>query len=578
MRRLSWLVVLLAPMTAAAQPAGPEAAPADPNATTPTAAPASPLDEVKIKELVDKEVARILNERATKEAADRAEQEQAAKDAAPANAGPSEVTGGSGFMDTRLAFTITNENVLVKPGETIPSVPGWRFGTPNSLGVLFFDNYDTRFSGFETLTHAVAYRNYHKDHFDAEGAFVLRINEISEKTIDLSDAGTYITLSNWKDPSHKDPTRISITAFPVSSDRMRLGYSYRLSWGGSPEYRRITSRQANPGVKIQYDTKNMYAFVGAKTAVVLDRATAEEQAEHAFLGGVGVDPSDMLRIEVNGGYFNRGNNELVDVNDQPVQLFGASGQIALHKGMPVQSSIDYKLYKNNNERISGLFNPVKYNGGLSWLAMAEFTAIGQTLKDPEKTGATTIQKGYAGDVNIRVVMDRIRLRFDASYRTLSFILHSQPSLPTYEDFPDEYKVAPDYFAAAGIDKNWNDFLTLGLIVGVDKPATLTSSKGIPGGMTGVSGTSTAVIRNNNIDTLITILPAGEKAAAQFAVKSTAKLDFGRIYTALLEVFYSYDPNVTRFVRTEPGNPEAPFAFAFGNFNQLGFNATLQARF
>ena len=54
-------------------------------------------------------------------------------------------------MDTRLSFTLTNENVLVKPGETIPSVPGWRFGTPrqapNSLGVLFFDNYDTRYSG-----------------------------------------------------------------------------------------------------------------------------------------------------------------------------------------------------------------------------------------------------------------------------------------------------------------------------------------------------------------------------------------------------------------------------------------------
>jgi hypothetical protein len=58
MRRLSWLVVLLAPITAAAQPAAPEAPTTDPNATpTATAAPAaSPLDEVQIKELVDKEV------------------------------------------------------------------------------------------------------------------------------------------------------------------------------------------------------------------------------------------------------------------------------------------------------------------------------------------------------------------------------------------------------------------------------------------------------------------------------------------------------------------------------------------
>ena len=41
------------------------------------------------------------------------------------------------FVDTRLNFTLTNENVLVKPGETNPSVPGWRFGQPNQLGILF---------------------------------------------------------------------------------------------------------------------------------------------------------------------------------------------------------------------------------------------------------------------------------------------------------------------------------------------------------------------------------------------------------------------------------------------------------
>ncbi len=573
--RLALVAALAAPLTAHAQP-GADPAPAPvPPATTPEVTTPPAVDEAKITELVDREVARILNERAAKEAAERAAKEQAAKDTA-ADDGPSDLTGSSGFFDTRLAFTITNENLLVEPGETIPSVPGWRFGVPNSLGVLFFDNYDTRYSGFETLSHAVMYRDYHKGHFDAEGALVLRINELSEKSIELSDAGTYITLSNWKDPTHKDPTRISLTVFPVSSDRMRLGYSYRLSWGGSPEYRRAKS--ATPGIKFQYDAKNMYAFVGAKSAVLLDRRTAEEQSALAVLAGAGIDPTEMVRVEVNGGYFDRGYNELVDVNDQKVQLFGASAQVAIHKGMPVQSSVDYKLYKNNNERVSGLFNPVKYPGGVSWLAMAEATMIGQTLKDPEKTGSTTIQKGYAGDVNVRVMIDRWRLRFDASMRTLAFILHSQPSLPTYSDFPSDYETSPDLFAAVGIDRNFDDFVTVGGIFGIDKPATLTSTKGVPGGMTGASGKSTAVIRNNNIDTLITILPVGEEAVPQYAVKGFVKLDFGRIYSALLEVFYSRDENTTKYARVDMDNPESPFAFVFGEFNQLGVNATLQARF
>ena len=89
-----------------------------------------------------------------------------------------------------------------------------------------------------------------------------------------------------------------------------------------------------------------------------------------------------------------------------------------------------------------------------------------------------------------------------------------------------------------------------------------------------------MIRNNNVDTLITILPQscdGKPCSAvpQFALKGTARVDFGRIYTAALEVFYSYDGNTTRYTRD---SPEAPFQFEFSNFNQLGINATLQGRF
>ena len=568
--------VVVCPLYALAQPGEP---PPDPAGAQPPPAQAQPapgptLDDAKVREIVDRELARVLTERAAKEAAEKAAREQTEREQAADK--PGDLTGQSGFMDTRLAFTLTNENILAKPGETIPSVPGFRFGTPNSLGVLFFDNYDSKYSGFETLTHATAYRSFSRGHLQAEAAVVLRFNELSENVIPLSDAGTYIVVSNWKDPTHKDPTRISLTAFPVSADRFRLGYSYRLSWGGNPEYRR--ARSSTPGMKLQYDGENFYAFVGAKSGVIVDPTDGEQKAALAGLAGAGIDPSPMLRLEFNGGYFDRGYNELTDVQDQKVQLFGASVQATIHKNMPIRSSVDYRLYKFNGEQVSQLFAPEKYPGGLSWMVSAEATMIGQTLKDPERTGSTKIQKGSAGDVNVRVKLDRVRLRADLSYRDLAFILHSQPSLPPYSDFPKVYESQPDLFAAVGADKNWNDFLTLGAIVGVERPATLKTPKGIPGAELAGMGTSTAVIRNNNIDTLITILPTGKKAVSQVAVKGTAKLDFGRIYTALLEVFYSYDGNITRYQRADPGNPESPFQFEFGNFNQLGINATLQARF
>src|SRR5687768_3068481 len=177
--RFAFVAALVVPFTALAQPGADEAPAPAPVPPPVEAAPA--VDEAKIREIVDREMARVLNERAAKEAAERAAREEAAKESSEA-AEASDLTGASGPYDTRIAFTIANENVLVSPGETVPSVPGWRFGVPNSLGVLFFDNYDTRYSGFETLTHLVMYRSYSKGHFQADGSLVLRVNELAEKS------------------------------------------------------------------------------------------------------------------------------------------------------------------------------------------------------------------------------------------------------------------------------------------------------------------------------------------------------------------------------------------------------------
>jgi hypothetical protein len=489
---------------------------------------------------------------------------------APAAAGRS--SGQSSFVDVRLNLTLTNENVFAKPGETIPSVPGWRFGRPNSLGTLFFDNYDTRFSGYETLSHAVLYKRHDVESWEVEGALVLRINDLAENRIELSDAGSYIRVAHWFDPTRSRPERISVTGFPTSSDRFRLGYSYRLSWGGSETYRR--SREAVPGIKVQYDGERAYAFIGAKSAVVLDRASAEEEAVLGFLAGAGVDVTDMIRIELNGGFFDRGSNELQDVINEKVHLAGASAQIAIHKDMPVVSSLDYRLYRNDPERVERWFAPVHYPGGLSWLVAAEATLMGQTLKDPARSGSTKIQYGWAWDVNGRVKLNRTRLRLDVQARDLAFILHATPSLPTFSDFPTEYDQSHNYFAAVGGDHNIaGTGLTLGLILGVDLPATLTTPTGmIPGDMVMGSGTSTAVVRAEGD---ITILPPGESVLPQFAAKATARLDFAEYFAFLVDAYYSRDPNQTRLVRD---GPEGLLRREFGQFNQLGFNLTLQARF
>ncbi|MEZ4400435.1 MAG: hypothetical protein R3B06_10475 [Kofleriaceae bacterium] len=592
------VAALCAPALAVAQPrrpAAPAPAPAPPAPPALTEEQARAIAEMAAADAVAQERIRQEADQAARDAAVAAErtalqaeiatlkakidattttlaavQEASAADQAEAS-GEDYLRGESGFTDTRLNLTLTNENMLTSPGQTIPSVPGWRFGRPNSLGTLFFDNYDTRFSGYETLSTAIMYRHFQKDHLEAEAGLVMRLNELAERNISLSDAGSYVLVSWWKDPEHKDPTRYTLTAFPVSSDRMRLGFSYRLSWGGNDEYRRTSA--AVPGVKFQVDVDKAYAFVGAKSSVLLDRATAEQVAKVALLFGAGYDVSDLLRVEVNGGYFNRGSNELEDVNTEDVQLYGVSAQIAAHKGMPVSSSIDYKLYKYDPERVGRVFQKADYPGGTSWLLMSEATYLGQTLKDPAKSGSTKVQSGLAGDVNLRVKIDRVRARLDLQYRDLAFILHSVPSLPTYSDFPAGYQRKPNIFAAGGVDKNWDDKLTVGAVVGIELPATLTTPTGLPG--TQMTGESTAVIRNNGADTIITVLPTGQKAAPSYALKLSGQYDFGQVFAALVDVYYAYDPNQTRLVR---GGPEDVFEYEFGDFHQLGTNITLQAKF
>jgi hypothetical protein len=71
------VAVVAAPTLASAQQPTPE---------IPQTQPAPAIDENKIKDLVDREVARILTERAAKEAAEKAQKEAAVKETAAASA------------------------------------------------------------------------------------------------------------------------------------------------------------------------------------------------------------------------------------------------------------------------------------------------------------------------------------------------------------------------------------------------------------------------------------------------------------------------------------------------------------
>ena len=528
---------------------------------------------------------------------------------------PSTVAHAGDFVDTRINFTVTDENMLVGPGETNPSIPGLRIDKPNFFGVLFFDNYDTRYTGYENLTHLVTYKKMTGYHWEGEAALVLRLLEFTDVSLATLDDGSYVKVTYFIDPTKERKDNISLTAFPMSSDRMRLGYSYRLSWGGSPIFFKYdpdipTTAQVPvnpnpaPGARLQYANDKGVVWLGFKTSQLLNSnpSVNELTAIYGFLGGAMLDVvKDRFRLEVNGGYFDRGTNPLFyssqNVNptnpmykDFPVWTAGVSFQASVFKGLNPQGSLDYNLYRNDPTSATRYFPKYDYKPGFNWLAQSEFTIIGTNLQDPLKTGTSVVQQALAGDVNLRAQSGHMRLKADISYRSLEFTLLNQPSLVPFQGYPDKSTIEGDLFASVGVDYQWErQSFIVGVTLGIDRPANYTPPNGsvpMPGqGLCQSTGDGGPQCTNSTIVVYgagnYSILPAGQTAVPIYAAKVQMREDFLDFFAAILDVYTQFDQNQTHLVKQpDPTNPAGFIekrAFV-SQSAQLGFNLTLQARF
>ncbi len=515
------------------------------------------------------------------------------------------------FVDTRLNFTLTDENFLVKPGQTDPSVPGIRIGQPSSLGILFFDNYDTRYTGYENLTHLVIYKAMGHRRFTAEAAYVLRLLEFTDVNLSTIDDGSYIKLTYWFDPTHDKKTNLSFTAFPLNADRMRLGFSYRISWGGSPIFFKfnpdlpvgaapfVTNTNPAPGAKLQLSGERYYAYAGFKTSLLLDQnpLVNEQVAVWAFLAGFGVDIiPEHFRLEGNGGYFDRGTNPLffssqsgpmgqTNIPSLPVETFGGTLQLSVFNGVSPTQSIDFQLYRNDPMSATRYFVRPVYTPRFTWLASGEFTTAGTTLQNVDSPNSTKVQLEYAGDINLRAQKGHLRLKADFETRSLGFILINQPSLVPFQDFPKGANESSELFGEIGFDYNFERIgLTIGPTLGIERPATFTPPAGVPlpGSIAGNTGGSlatsgTIVIRNEgDLSILPEVDSKGHRISAVplVAAKLEAREDFMEWFAVILQVYYQNDGNQTQLTKAFDGSSVRTFSQA----NQLGMNFTLQARY
>ncbi len=488
------------------------------------------------------------------------------------------------FVDTRLSFVFADDNIFADAGETTPNSPSARFGAGNQ-NTQFYDNFNTRFSGFETLSNVVLYKRSPAffEGLVTEAALTVLMLEQPSGGISLRDNSSYIRLE-YRPQGWGEREGLSLTGFPVSADRFRLGYAYRLSWGGSGIFTTRAQAAGVPGVKLQLTRDNWYAFIGGKTALVLNDLIREQETLYGVMWGAGWDPFETLRLEMGAGYFQKGivpGLAALGVN-APVNSLGASWQAVYHLGVPVGTSVDFRLYRNDPDMYQRFFAPEQYPGGFSISASLEGSYLAQSLADPDVFGQTVVQDATAGAFQVRGKLDYLRFHFMAVTRSLSFIQFEVPGLPPFSDFPEGTRLSPEVFFATGADYHFpGTHFTPGFIVGVQFPATFRSPEPLFGGNNpppGLTGTRTVVVRDVNVLSILPTTCGPDNAVCEaepiFSAKGTFRWDLSDSVSAVGEVYYTYDTNRTTF-RDDVFGIAQP---SFEEPNALGFNMLLQARF
>jgi hypothetical protein len=421
------------------------------------------------------------------------------------------------------------------------------------------------------------------EHLTTEASLVVRFRIEGEidKNNEIYDAGSYIRLVYDLSQGNKENNNIELVLFPVSGDRFRLGYSYKISWGGSgifPQKPAGSSRpieDIRPAIKLQLNTPWGYGFVGFKTAQQQEHIGDTEQTEmvmnYGALGGFGVDILGF-RAEVNGGFFTRGAFEHEGVRGESMQGYGISYQIGYHHGMDIGTSIDFALYQNDPDLETKFFKPEEYGEGLSLVIKHEGSFLFHTLEEPERYATTVVQNAMAFDLNFAVKWGYFRAHLDFMYRTLAFLLFEVPSFTPYQDFPEAAELKDEMFVAAGVDYHFPDLhLTPGIKIGVQMPATYTIESLDVGGVT-FTGKRTVVITDvaNR-----SVLPVDEQARMIFSLKGNLKWDISEALAMVLEVYYTWDDNQIRYVSDFSG---LNVISQFVDPNIMGMNLAAQARF
>jgi hypothetical protein len=502
---------------------------------------------------------------------------------------------GNGFMDTRLTWTFGDDDFLHGTGELFPLSPKASIGDRSQYR-LFFDGLNSRFAGRENLTHLVMYKKMpsYFPNITTEAAVVLRFDlaALAAATGNLNsalyDSGSYLRMFRRSGGSDAKPYGTSLVFFPLDTDRVRLGYLYDTSWGGTASninqsiFPRIQG--SSPGLKVQHEGEGYYGYVAFKTAqivqpqIVLNPGGTGDvetvrvgESNYGFLAGVGYDFNESLRIDAGAGYFMQGRFDLEGIRGKPVYTYGGSTRLVFHKQMPVPQSVDFQLYRNDPMAPMVLFAPEKYREDeFAWSLSAEGNALLQHLKDYENYGKTKDQLASAAALQGVLRSGYLRASVTGIARDLNYVVRNVPGFIPFNTTPQSASTQPEAFGAVAIDYHIADWrLTPGISAGAQLPATFRSefSEG------GIPSSKTIVVRQQG-DQSILPLGAGRRLIVQ--TRFNLKLQLSEMMAINGWVQYVRDDNGTLVVR-DPLDGSGSIR-VFQSPDRLGAGVAVSARF
>ncbi|MBQ9242128.1 MAG: hypothetical protein IJ165_02695 [Proteobacteria bacterium] len=472
------------------------------------------------------------------------------------------------FVDTRLSFVFSDDNLLSGPGESLINSPEIDFG--GRKGNYYpFENLNSQDNGDETLTHLVLYKEMPGfiKNLTTDAAFVARLAVLTEPEngfaagdIKLKDDGSYIRARysftdveiDAKTGHTKDSARqLTFLFYPTNADRFRAGFTYDLSWGGNKIFTQQKSQFATPGFKLRFDWDGFYLQAGAKSTRQLilteDKNDVANRELGAFWGGLlGLGyVGNMWALEANAAIFDAGRNPKQGVQGKSVVSGGVSARLsAFSDGFKPESSIDYRLYRNNDDSFEAsnyfLRKPKNYNS-LTWRASIEGNWLTQVLGDSDKIGSTKRIDAFAGALRSDLYIGKFAINIDLVYRDLYFILFNVPGLDPYMTLPSgSSSIGEILFAVKG--EYWFESTNLlpSLQFGIQKPASYrgrVSETLTPSALAG--GMQTVAVMDSST---IIAFPAGNEPKEIYSIKLALRWDLSDMMSLIGTINYNYDRN------------------------------------